>query len=362
MPTLPATGYIENSARTVAETKAAMEAIRDVASVLPGGAARVELTIASGAVTPATRDHGGHFSIDTEGDAASDDLDVILQTNLPAGSLIRVGGENAARVVTLKHGNGGAGEMLMIDSADFVLNALDKWIEFQRRSSSWVELQRFEGFATLKGQLRTMQEFTASGTWTRPNGCRAVVVEAVGGGGGGGGIDGQGAGTGGCGGGGASGAHGVTELVDVSSITSSTITIGAAGTGGSAGSNSGAAGGSTIWADGTNTFTWGGGEAGTGLTAGATTLIREGARGGVGTNVYAGGERGSPLVRIAFDTASAGGGGAMGQGGYQASSGNGGNATGKGAGGGGGVNNDETATNYAGGDGTIGYMRVWEYY
>lgn len=364
MSTLPATGVLGDldPSHTNADLAGELEDVRDFVSNRPGGGPRTELTISSGAVVPGVRDHGGCFTIDTEGDGSADDLDVITYTNMPEGSLITVYGENASRVVTLKHGNGGSGEMLMTDSADFVLDAVDKWVSFERRSSSWVEIQRFEGFATLKGQLRTMQEFPASGTWNCPNGCRAFVLEGVGGGGGGGGIDGQGAGTGGCGGGGGSGAHGFTGLISTSGITSATVTIGAAGTGGSAGSNSGAAGGSTIWADGTNTFTWGGGEAGTGLTAGATTLIREGARGGVGTNVYAGGERGSPLVRIAFDTASAGGGGAMGQGGYQASSGNGGNATGKGAGGGGGVNNDETATNYAGGDGTIGYMRVWEYY
>lgn len=142
MPTLPATGYIENASRTVAEIKAALEALRDVASVLPGGAARPELTIASGVVTPATRDHGGHIRIDTESDASSDDLDIVAQTNTYAGQRLRLYAENASRVVTVKHGNGGAGELLMVDAADFVLDSLDKWIEFERRSTSWVEVER----------------------------------------------------------------------------------------------------------------------------------------------------------------------------------------------------------------------------
>ena len=149
MPTLPATGYIENASRTVAEIKAALEALRDMASVLPGGAARPELTIASGVVTPAARDHGGHIRIDTESDASSDDLDIVAQTNTYAGQRLRLYAENASRVVTVKHGNGGAGELLMVDAADFVLDSLDKWIEFERRSSSWVEVDRSYGAAAL---------------------------------------------------------------------------------------------------------------------------------------------------------------------------------------------------------------------
>src|SRR3546814_1234103 len=35
----------------------------------------------------------------------------------------------------------------------------------------------------------TVQTFTSSGTWTRPAGCRAALVEGVGSGGGGGGSD-----------------------------------------------------------------------------------------------------------------------------------------------------------------------------
>ncbi len=158
MPTLPATGYIENSSRTVAEMKTAIEAVRDVSSVQPGGAARTELTIASGTVTPATRDHGGNFTLDTEGDAASDDLDTITYTNLPDGSVIRVWAENASRVVTLKHGNGGAGELLLVDDADFALDALDKWVLFERRSTSWVEVARSYG---VEGEITNLTAITA---------------------------------------------------------------------------------------------------------------------------------------------------------------------------------------------------------
>ncbi|HKX46593.1 MAG TPA: hypothetical protein VJP77_07810, partial [Planctomycetota bacterium] len=41
-----------------------------------------------------------------------------------------------------------------------------------------------------------VEVFTANGTWTKPNGVRAFVVEVVGGGGAGGGVDGAGSGVG----------------------------------------------------------------------------------------------------------------------------------------------------------------------
>lgn len=61
-----------------------------------------ELTIASGSVT-ATRTH---HSIDTESDAATDDLDSIAITSVPDGAVFTLRQENASRAVTLKHGTG----------------------------------------------------------------------------------------------------------------------------------------------------------------------------------------------------------------------------------------------------------------
>lgn len=62
--------------------------------------AATELTIASGAVT-ATQ---GFHSIDTEGNAASDDLDTI--NGMATGELCVVVASDAARTVVLKHGTG----------------------------------------------------------------------------------------------------------------------------------------------------------------------------------------------------------------------------------------------------------------
>lgn len=143
--TLPAAGYLENSARTVAEMKAALEDVRDAVADTLGGAARQSLTIASGAVTPGAGASGGVIVVDTEGAAATDDLTTITTTNTPDGRLLLVYAANASRVVTIKHAAGGTGQISLKDSADFVLDALDKWVLLQLRSTTWVEIERGYG-------------------------------------------------------------------------------------------------------------------------------------------------------------------------------------------------------------------------
>jgi hypothetical protein len=109
--------------------------------------------------------------------------------------------------------------------------------------------------------LASVQTFTSSGTWTRPTGITKVIMEVQGAGGGGAGNDGTGYYCTGGGGGGYA-----KKFLDVSSISTSTITVGAAGSGGGSAS-SGGAGGATSWADGTNTITGNGGNAGIARTS-----------------------------------------------------------------------------------------------
>jgi hypothetical protein len=93
--------------------------------------------------------------------------------------------------------------------------------------------------AAAGGGLKSVQVFTASGTWTKPSGINLIKVTMFGGGGGGGGalIN--------TGGGGGNGASGVIKYIDVSAISSETVTIGAGGALGPAGSNNGGAGGTS---------------------------------------------------------------------------------------------------------------------
>lgn len=220
------------------------------------------------------------------------------------------------------------------------------------------------------GKPMTHQVFTANGTWNRPAGCRFVFLEATGSGGDGGGVDGQGAGTGAGAGGGGSGAQGFSSIINVAAIASSTITIGAIGTGGSIGN--GATGASTIWADGTNTLTWAGGEGGRGTNSQPTFTVLRGGANGAGTNVVAGGVRGQHGIGYGSPSVngnSVGGGGGSGNygiggAGAAPSSGDfaaGGDGFGFGSGGGGGASNG-TSNNGAGGGGAGGWLKAWELY
>jgi hypothetical protein len=100
--------------------------------------------------------------------------------------------------------------------------------------------------------LASVQIFTSSGTWTKPSGIRLAMVEV------------QGAGAGGNNGqansgyatNGSSGGY-VRKLIDVSSISSATITIGSKGAGSA--TRVGNDGGDSVWSDGANTLTAGGG-------------------------------------------------------------------------------------------------------
>lgn len=143
--------------------------------------------------------------------------------------------------------------------------------------------------------LKSMQVFTASGTWTRPTGIRKVLMLVQGAGGGGSGCTNAADHSGAAGGGGGCG----EKLLDVSTIASSTITIGAGGTAGAAqdAGGQGGAGGASSWADGTNTITGNGGaggaaaggapSGGVGGTATGGDINHTGQQGGSGRNVQA---------------------------------------------------------------------------
>ena len=87
---LPAQNAITNAADQGTQ-KTNFENQRDVISSLMGGAAESELTLSSGSVTPPTRDGGGQYTLDTEGDASTDDDNIIFGVRIGHGGVPRVG-------------------------------------------------------------------------------------------------------------------------------------------------------------------------------------------------------------------------------------------------------------------------------
>ena len=142
MVDLPAQGEISDNARTEGEIKTILENIRDFIEQLFGGNAEGAYTIASGVVTPIRT---GAFTVDTESAAASDNLDTIATTNFAAGSVLIVRQLNAARDVTVRHLQGGSGQIQLADGANFNLAETDVRLVLMLVGTTWVEMERWYG-------------------------------------------------------------------------------------------------------------------------------------------------------------------------------------------------------------------------
>lgn len=123
---------------TSADFAVAQEAFLAATRQLPGAAARTELTIASGTILPTAASH----TVDTESNAATDDLANIQQTNTPDGFVLILWPENTGRVVTLKHLAGGTGQISLLAEVDLAHTIP---VILQRIGSLWKELFHGEG-------------------------------------------------------------------------------------------------------------------------------------------------------------------------------------------------------------------------
>lgn len=349
----------------------------DRAFGLKGGiglSATSELTIASGSITPT----GGLHSVDTESDAATDDLDNIATTNFEDGAFLLIKANNDARTVVVKHQSGGAGQIHLNNAADFSMDNDKKLIILRREGADWYEVVRDYGgdFAALRTDfgLATVdiQEFTADGTWTKPAGVEWVTVTMYGPGGGGGGGN-SGGGRGGAGGGGGGYNFAVMRADDLPATVA--VTCPAGGAGGAADSDGSIAADWTKFGDFLTAYRGGGGEGGSSLGAGGGgsggslssggTGSGGGDAGSAGTGTYAGVAGGSTAttndVGVTNDFSGGSGAGVFTGGGSPAADPGGSSRVGPGGGGAGGpatpgagAAGGDTNSNSAGGGGTAG--------
>ena len=224
------------------------------------------------------------------------------------------------------------------------------------------ETQVFGPGVPVAARLQTLQKFTASGTWTRPAGCRRIFARVVGGGGGAASALGT-ATTAEVSGGGAAGAYS-EGWFDVTATPSIVITVGTGGAGGAAAaSNAGVAGiASSLGALMTAT----GGSLSGVMTDGTTVVANPGAietAAGTGGDLNVPGSGGDYGMRTSGTTGVGGNGGAGPFGGGPRGAPintAGSNATAPGSGGSGAASG--TATGRAGGNGAAGIIIIEEYY
>lgn len=116
------------------------DAARATLEVSPflGEDVETELTISAGSITPTAAIH----NVDTESDAAEDDLDNIDTTNLPDGRMLLLRNAVTGRSVTVRNAQGGAGQINTAFTQDYTMDRNDHWILLKRVGADWQEVMR----------------------------------------------------------------------------------------------------------------------------------------------------------------------------------------------------------------------------
>jgi len=135
-------------------------------------------------------------------------------------------------------------------------------------------------FMDTTGDMRSVDIFTSSGTWTKPQFAKYAIIEVQGGGGGSGGTAATSAGQSAASSGGGGGGYARKVLASNALTQTVAVTVGAGGSGGSAGNNNGNAGGTSSF--GAFCVALGGG-GGFGAPSSASNNINSGGNGGGGT-------------------------------------------------------------------------------
>lgn len=172
-----------NGNPTQGEFKSAIGNLHAATTELPGAKAATKLTISGGSITPTQ----GFHTIDTEAASAGDDLETITVTNMPDGRILILQQEDDSRDITLVHGAGGTGQIILPGAVDITLADSFDGVILRREGNQWTFLSRLSSLpASYAPHGKALFDSPGVTNWTVPAGVTEVWLSAVGGGGAGG--------------------------------------------------------------------------------------------------------------------------------------------------------------------------------
>lgn len=228
-----------NAAGTALENKTGLDqaaldgAVADAEAQVVLAAAQVTLAeaqvaLANTARTAAETAETNAETAETNAEAAqsaAEDAQAAAEAAAAGVSLPSINGGDAGKILHVNAGETAHELRAMLDEDNMASDSANNTAT-QQSIKAYVDNQ-IAGISTL-GVLKSVQVFTASGTWTKPAGVSQAIVTVIGGGGGGG-NDLSGGGGGG----------GAQKLITSGLGATETVTIGAAGAGGASGSAGG---------------------------------------------------------------------------------------------------------------------------
>lgn len=148
---LTGTPFVAGRGLSGAQGIAYLNQLVNMVNEVPGGRAGETQVIAGGSITP-TR---FYTNVDTEGEAASDNLDNAVITNLVAGRLLLLRCLTGTRVVTIRNERGGSGQFVLARGTSFALDSTTKAIVFLNGGERWIEVARSWG-SDIAGELTSL--------------------------------------------------------------------------------------------------------------------------------------------------------------------------------------------------------------
>lgn len=148
MATFPAANSFIHAAGTNTSRGPLFEAWLAATKQMPGGEDIEFVDIAGGLLTPSR----AFLSVDTEGNAASDDLDRIALTNYRLGVTLWLRCEDPGRKVRVRSGQGGSGQIVLAQGSELWLDDPSMWLQLLQFSSLWLEIDRSYGANKAQGR------------------------------------------------------------------------------------------------------------------------------------------------------------------------------------------------------------------